>query len=265
MAYRVLFGGTLMSALAEARTHPVDAVDSIVRGEEALRLYCAARNLTQTAEPGKAVAKPTVEEARVLLNGLLEAAGPDEGMVSGNLHRWARSLADGHLTTARIYLDRAGLVLGIRPSDAIHYAQRPVSARQIRSKPKPQPQLRQPPQAPQSPQAPKPVSPKPVSSPPQPAPAAVSSAPRLSAKPGPAAPLAAPADDPLTPEERQLVARLPLSTQPLRGATELANCWGDTMSPTSARGRYSRLATKLEEAYGRPVLFRGRGCYARME
>jgi len=120
------------------------------------------------------------------------------------LHRWARELMDGNSTTAGIYLDRASLALGVRPS-------------QVHGEP-PEPALLQPVSA-----------------------------------------------DGLSAEEQDLFASLPPARAPLEGAAALAQCWGGRMSPTSARGRYSRLATKLRGHHGREMLLRGRGRYGRAD
>jgi len=116
---------------------------------------------------------------------------------------------------------------------------------------------------------PPPAAPSPEAAAPQPKPAAAPQ-PKPAAAPQPAAPApeaAAPDSEwigQLTEEERELLRRLPGASEPLQGAGALAACWGGIMSPTSARGRYSRLASKLEGLAGQAVLLRGRGRYARL-
>lgn len=137
------------------------------------------------------------------------ALDPNE-QADSSLQRWGRAILDGRRVTAGVHLDRAGLALGLRPS-----------------------QVRRPSRAPR-PTPPPPQQPKSVD---------------LSG---------------LNASDRALIELLPGAGEPpLAGASALAERWGATMSPTSARGRYSRLANKLRDAHARDVLLRGKGCYGR--
>ena len=199
-----------------------------------------------------------VTEVKRLVSAIEQISGssPGDGL-SRSLHHWGRELVNGNMTAASIHLSRVGVQLGLRGSDARPWTAAPP-ARETKA-----------PTA-EAAVAPARPSPAPVAK----APAPVAKAPAPVAKvPAPVAKAPAPASSeaedeylaPLSPEERALVLQLPFASEPLEGAGALAACWGDVMNPTSARGRYSRLANKLKDHHGRDVLLRGRGRYARLE
>ena len=185
-----------------------------------------------------------VTEVKRLVSAIEQISGssPGDGL-SRSLHHWGRELVNGNMTAASIHLSRVGVQLGLRGSDARPWTAAPP-ARETKA-----------PTA-EAAVAPARPSPAPVAK----VPAPVAKAP---------APASSEAEDeylaPLSPEERALVLQLPFASEPLEGAGALAACWGDVMNPTSARGRYSRLANKLKDHHGRDVLLRGRGRYARLE
>ena len=184
------------------------------RKEKVLRLYEDAGRLLRDARGGLPAYAVQSETARILEGFEVWFDGQVGDDANRSLRRWSRDMLGRRFVMASVHLGRAGLVLGLRASEAKRRLGRHAA-----------PPVKE-------------------------APRAIQEADGLAG---------------LSEAERDLVRRLPGSSAALRGAAALAECWGGTMSPTSARGRYSRLATKLEKQAGLPILMRGGGCYGRLD
>jgi hypothetical protein len=222
--------------------------------------YQRALDLLEAAREAERRQVAMATEVRQLVGTIETVSGSSPGdALSRSLHHWGREMMNGNFTAASIHLSRVGVELGLRGSDARPWSVEPPSRAALTPVSLvPEPLPAAPVRRPAFRAAPEPVkaSAPPAQLPPASKPTPVASAPAS----GVDNPLS-----PLSPEEQALVLALPLAEEPLHGANELAECWGNVMNPTSARGRYSRLANKLRDHHGRDLLLRGRGRYARLK
>ncbi|RMG12690.1 MAG: hypothetical protein D6731_13390 [Planctomycetota bacterium] len=210
-------------------------------------LFARAQEVTRAARRGVSRHLVRAELSRLLdgFEARLKGA-PQPRQARRSLDRWARELEAKHYLIAEVHLERAAAALGLRREGEACAEPHPAPAKAPRTQPAEASRA-------QAAEAAKPRARRRAGSAPT--------------KPRPGASAAEAADEGpwavLSPRERALVARLPGPDAPLQGAAALAACWGGGMSPTSARGRYSRLANKLRAAHGRDLLLRGQGRYGR--
>ena len=198
-----------------------------VLASEFSALYTDAYDVLREARQGRSIAEL---DARVqaILEVFEEEIGSLSAKAGRSLRRWATELAASHLTLAGVHLDRAGAALGLSPSALRQVWEEHEEAWRSQSTRR----------APASERAPVPSPPR-----------------RVEDEEALAS---------LNARNRSLVELLPPPGQALEGAAALAHCWGGAMSPTSARGRYSRLASMLRSHCGREMLLRGQGRYGRI-